>query len=116
MAVAIILIAAGLIWLFNQAAGFPFFNNLHMHHYYFPFRNAASGITDILFSWQMVFIVTGTVLLAGRRSSGIVLLATGVVFMLSKLMHFTFWSLTFLLPALLITIGIIMVVKAAHKR
>lgn len=112
MVVAIVLIAIGLIWLFRSVAGLPYFN-YNFNFNFLPYHHFSSGITGILFSWQMVLIVTGVVLIAGRRSSGIVLLVAGVIFLLAKMMHFSYWSSTFLIPAILITVGIVLIVRTA---
>ncbi len=115
MILAIILIAAGLLWLFRQAGQFPFFTNFQMHHFFIPFRHVFAGIGNILFSWQAFLILTGIVLIAGRRSAGIILVVLGGILLLSELLHFSFWSLSFLLPALLIGAGIVMILKASLK-
>lgn len=115
MILAIVLIVAGLLWLLRQADHFPFFANFHLHHFFTPFRHMFAGIGNILFSWQVFLILTGIVLLAGRRSSGIVLIVLGGILLLPELLHFSFLSLSFLIPALLIGAGVVLIVKASLK-
>lgn len=113
LAVAFILIAIGLIWIFRQVNGFPFFHHINLHQFIFPFRHYTDGFVSFLFSWQMILIYTGMLLMAGRRSSGIFLMVVGGVFLIPKLMHLSFFSLPFLIPAILITIGIVLILKAS---
>lgn len=115
MVLAIILIAAGLLWLFRQAGQFPFFTNFPLHHFFIPFRHMFAGIGNILFSWQAFLILTGIVLIAGRRSAGIVVVVLGSIMLLPELLHFSYWSLSFLLPTLLIGVGVVMILKASLK-
>lgn len=113
--IAVILIAAGLIWLFRQSGHLHFFPVVHINHFLIPFRPMFFGIGNILFSWQVLLICTGIVLIAGRRSAGIVLVVLGCIFLLPKLLHFSYLSFSFLLPALLIGAGIVLILKASLK-
>lgn len=112
---AVILIAAGAIGLLRQADHFPFFTNNLFHHFVMPFRHMFSFLGNTFFSWQMILIVTGFVLLAGRRSAGWILIVAGGVFLLPELFHLSLWSFSFLIPALLIATGVILIVKASLK-
>ncbi len=112
---AVVLIAAGVVWLFSRASHFPFFAHIHLHQFFIPFQHMFAAIGNTLFSWQVVLIITGIVLLAGRRSAGIVLVVLGGIFLLPEILHFSFWSLSFLIPALLIGAGIILIIKASLK-
>jgi hypothetical protein len=82
MIMAVVLIAVGMLWLLRQLGDFPLFTGLHFHHLFTPFRHMFSGIGSILFSWQLILIITGIILIAGRRSAGIVLVALGSIFLL----------------------------------
>lgn len=115
MILAIVLIAAGVIWLFRRAAHFPVFAHIHLQQFFMPFRHLFNVIENTLFSWQIIIIFTGIVLLAGRRSAGAILVVFGVLFLLPEILHLSFWSLSFLIPALLIGTGIILIIKASLK-
>lgn len=115
MILAVVLIAAGMVWLFRQAGQFPFFAHIHLHQFLMPVRQMFAIINNTFFSWQMVLIITGIVLLAGRRSAGVVLIVLGGIFLLPEILHFSFWSLSFLIPALLIGTGIVLILKASLK-
>jgi hypothetical protein len=108
---AIILIAAGGLWLLRKIGFYIEFPSIHLHEIFFPVQNFFAGWGDFLFSWQMVFIVIGLLLLAGRRSAGIVLIVIGGVFLIPKIMFFTPMAISFLLPALLIGAGIVIVAR-----
>lgn len=108
---AIILIAAGGLWLLRKIGFYIEFPRIHLHEIFFPVQNFFAGWGDFLFSWQMVFIVIGLLLLAGRRSAGIVLIVIGGVFLIPKIMFFTPMAISFLLPALLIGAGIVIVAR-----
>lgn len=115
MILAVVLIAAGVVWFFRQAIHLPLFTHLPFHQFLMPFNHMFAVIGNTFFSWQMVLIITGIILLAGRRSAGIILIVLGGVFLLPELLHFSFWSLSFLIPALLIGVGIILIIKASLK-
>jgi hypothetical protein len=115
MIMAVVLIAVGMLWLLRQLGDFPLFTGLHFHHLFSPFRHMFSGIGSILFSWQLILIITGIILIAGRRSAGIVLVALGSIFLFIKIFHIPLFSSSFLIPALLVGIGIALIVKASLK-
>jgi predicted membrane protein len=112
---AVILIVAGFLWLFKRADHFPFFANLEFNHFLMPVRYMFAGIGNILFSWQMILIITGIVLIAGRRSAGIILIVLGSIFLFPEILHISFWSLSFLIPALLISAGVVLILKSSAK-
>ncbi len=115
MILAVILIAAGVVWLIRQVGHFPFFAHFPLQQLIIPFRQMFSAIDNTLFSWQMIIIFTGIILLAGRRSAGAILIVLGGIFLLPEILHFSFWSLSFLIPALLIGAGIVLILKASLK-
>lgn len=108
---AILLIVIGLLWILKQSGafyGFPFF---HMNHIFAPVGKVFGGLAHIVFSWQMVLILVGLVLMAGRRSAGLVLLIIGGIFLLPRLFVFSGAVFFLLLPLLLIGVGIAIVAR-----
>ncbi len=106
---AIVLIVIGVLWIVKQTGflyGFPFF---HINHIFAPVGKVFGGLAHIVFSWQMVLILVGLVLMAGRRSSGLVLLIIGGIFLLPGLFVFSGAVFFLLLPLLLIGVGIAIV-------
>jgi hypothetical protein len=88
--IALVIIGIGFIWLLQKlAAGlhisFPWFT-----HHLFTFRPVFMNLGKIIFSWQLILILVGIILLAGRRSSGIVLIILGSLFLIPKLLSFPF--------------------------
>lgn len=108
---AFVLIAIGGLWLLRKIGFYIDFPAIHLHEIFFPVRNFFAGWGNFLFSWQMVFIVIGLLLLAGKRSIGIVLIIIGGVFLIPKILFFPPLTISFLLPALLIGVGIAIVAR-----
>lgn len=108
---AIVLIAVGGLWLLRKIGFYIEFPTIHFHELLFPVRNFFSGWGNFLFSWQVIFILIGLLLLAGKRSGGLILIVIGGIFLLPKIIFFPPLTLSFLLPALLIGAGIVMVAR-----
>lgn len=108
---AIVLIAVGGLWLLRKIGFYIEFPSIHLHQIFFPVQNFFAGWGDFLFSWQMVFIVIGLLLLAGKRSVGFILIVIGGIFLLPKIIFFPLLAVSFLLPALLIGVGIALIAK-----
>ena len=108
---AFIFIGIGIIWILRQL-GF-YFNLLHINWslIFEPFWLVTSRISQFIFSWQMILIIIGLILLAGKRSAGIVFILVGGIFMLPKIFFFPWLSMSMLLPLVLIGIGIAIVVR-----
>lgn len=108
---AFVLIAVGGLWLLRKMGFYIDFPAIHPHEIFFPVRNFFAGWGNFLFSWQMVFIVIGLLLLAGKRSVGLILIVIGGVFLIPKILFFPPLAISFLLPALLIGAGIVLVAR-----
>lgn len=59
----------------------------------------------------MVLILVGLILMAGKRSSGIVLIVIGGIFLLPKLFIVPGLTFSMFFPVLLVGLGIAMIVK-----
>jgi hypothetical protein len=108
---ALILIGIGLLWILKQTGvffNFPFF---HLENIFNPIRNVFQGISHVVFSWPMILIVIGVVLLAGKRSGGLVLLIIGAIFILPKIIFFSGAAIFLLFPLVLIGLGIALVAR-----
>lgn len=108
---ALVLIGIGLLWIVKQTGffrGFPFFN---FHDITAPIRNLFHGFGHFFFSWPMVLIIIGLVLMAGRRSGGLVLIIIGGIFILPKFFILSGATIIFLFPLLLIVLGIALVAR-----
>ena len=111
LVLAIVLIVFGGLWLLRKIGFYIEFPAIHLHEILFPVRNLFGGLGDFLFSWQVIFILIGLLLLAGKRSVGLILIVIGGVFLIPKILFFPPLTISFLLPALLIGAGIVMVAR-----
>jgi Predicted membrane protein (DUF2154). len=94
----ILLIVIGVIIILHRFALIPF------------------GITDILFSWQMILVIIGTIMLVNKNStSGYILVAIGIFCLIPDLFQFTAEFKKIFWPSLLIIIGLILVLNSVYK-
>jgi len=110
LVLAFALILIGGIWILRKL-GLYFDINFPIQNLIFPFKNLVHSLPSFLFSWPMVLIVVGLVLYAGKRSSGMVLMIIGSIFLIPKIFALPGLTISFLLPAILVGIGISMVLK-----
>lgn len=109
---AFVLIGIGMIWILRKWGIYYDFPDINLHHFFVPFRSFFQGVWDFIFSWQVVFIIIGLLLLAGNRPVGIVLIAVGGIFLLPEILAFPPFSLSFILPAILIGAGVAVIVHS----
>ncbi|WP_303923498.1 hypothetical protein [Draconibacterium sediminis] len=103
---ALVLIGIGLVWILKQTGFFFDFPFLNFHDIFSPVRSVFHGIGHFVFSWPVILIIIGAVLMAGKRSGGLVLLIIGGIFLLPKLIFISGAAIVFLFPVILIAVGI----------
>ncbi len=108
---ALVLIGVGIFWSLRQLGVYFEFPHYVWDNVFYPMKNIFHRITHFVFSWPMIMIIIGVVLLAGKRSVGLVFLIVGAIFILPKLFFFPGLTIAFALPILLIGIGIAMVAR-----
>jgi hypothetical protein len=108
---AIVLIVLGIAWLLHKTAPALDFIGLQVKQLFIPFKHLFFNWGSFLFSWQMVLIIVGLVLLAGKRSFGIVLIVLGGLFLVPKIFVFPHIALSFILPVILIGAGVALITK-----
>ncbi len=108
---AFILIGVGIFWALRQLGVYFEFPHYVLENIFHPMRNIIHRIMHFVFSWPMIMIIIGVILLAGKRSVGLVFLIVGAIFILPKLFFFPGITITFALPILLIGIGVAMVAR-----
>jgi hypothetical protein len=108
---AVVLIIIGTLWLLRKIGFYFEFPNFYFEHIFSPIRQAFHGLWHFIFSWPMILIIIGLVLMAGKRSSGIVLIIVGGVFLLPRIFFFPGLTVSFLLPVLLIAFGVALVAR-----
>lgn len=109
--IAWILIGIGTIWILRKI-GFYF----ELPHFYFqdilfPFKQVFHGLFHFIFSWQIILIIVGLILMAGKRSSGLVLIVVGGLFLLPKFFFIPGLTFSMFFPVLLVGLGIAMIVR-----
>lgn len=109
--IALVLIGIGLLWILKQTVGFFDFPFLHLENVWNPIRNLFHGFFHFVFSWPMILIVIGVLLLAGKRSGGLVFLIIGAIFIIPKIVFMSGAVVFLLFPLILIGIGIALVAK-----
>jgi len=107
---AIVLIVIGGLWLLHHVGlsfRFPDFHNL-----IFPFRNAFHDFWHFIFSWPVLLIIIGLILLAGKRStSGLVLIIVGGVFLIPRIFIIPGLTTALIIPLVLVGIGILLIAR-----
>ena len=108
---ALVLIGIGVIWILRKIGLYfdiPFF---YLQNIFFPFKNIFHDLTHFIFSWQMVLIIVGLILMAGKRSAGIVLIVVGGIFLLPKIFVVPGLTFSMFFPVLLVGLGIAMIAR-----
>ena len=108
---AFVLIAIGVLWILPKLGFYIDLPHFHWESIFYPVRKIFHGWGHFIFSWQMILIIIGLILLAGKRSSGIVLIIIGGIFILPKVFLLQGLALSFLLPVILIGIGVAIVAR-----
>ncbi len=73
-------------------------------------------LKEIIFSWQMLLIVIGIWLRnKGKSNAAVVLIAVGVFFLLPKLFTLPYYWKTYVLPVILISLGLFILFKYWRK-
>lgn len=102
--IGVLLIVAGAILIIQKTTILPEGINYFVDH--------------IIFSWQMLLVAIGIVVLVGseNKTPGIVLMAVGGFFLIPQLFTEYFRSFNFFWPALFITVGIVMLVHSKRSK
>ncbi|MBP7505146.1 MAG: hypothetical protein KA780_06840 [Prolixibacteraceae bacterium] len=106
LVLAIILIAIGTLWLLQQIGV-----HFHIDQLFQPFFTVFKHLGRILFSWPMVLVIIGLVMVAGKRTGGWVLVVLGGVFLIPKIFHIPDFSFSLIFPLFLIVAGAALVLR-----
>jgi len=103
---AVILIALGIFWMFGQL-------NLHFHleNLFRPFYLLFSHMGRVIFSWPMILLLVGLVLIAGKRQGGWILIVLGGIFLIPKIFLIPDFPFSMILPLLLVFAGIVLLTR-----
>ena len=107
---AIILIVIGAVWILGKIGVFLSLHNV-LSDIVFSFRNVFHTIPSFIFSWPIILIIVGLILMAGNRKSGIALIIIGGILLLPKILLFPGLTISLLVPAILVGVGVSMILK-----
>jgi predicted membrane protein len=110
---AIILIVIGAIWILGKI-GISLSLHSVISDIVFSFRNILHAIPSFIFSWPMILIIVGLVLMAGNRNSGVALIIIGGILLLPKIFFSPGITISLLIPAILVGVGVSMILKHAN--
>ncbi|HPT31615.1 MAG TPA: hypothetical protein PLW67_07220, partial [Prolixibacteraceae bacterium] len=103
---AVILIVVGIIWLFGQLG-----IQLHLAEFFQPFGMIFGKIGHLVFSWPMILILIGLILLAGNRNGGWILIILGGIFLLPRIFLIPSFPVSIIFPLLLILAGGALIIR-----
>lgn len=106
-----VLIGIGIFWILRKIGLYFNFPHHYLENFFFPFKNLIHSFSHFIFSWQMVLVLVGLILLAGRRSAGIVLIVIGGIFLLPKLFIIPGLTFSLFIPVLLVGLGVALIVR-----
>ncbi len=106
-----VLIGIGIVWIVRKTGIYFDFPHFYFHDIFFPFRSMFQGLTHIIFSWPVILIIVGLILMAGKRQSGLVLIVIGGIFLLPRIFFIPGLTISMFFPVLLVGLGIAMVAK-----
>ncbi len=110
---AIILIVIGAVWILGKI-GVSLSLHSIISDIVFSFRNIFHAIPSFIFSWPMILIIVGLILMAGNRNSGIALIIIGGILLLPKMFLFPGITISLLIPAVLVGVGVSMILKRVN--
>lgn len=111
LVLALVLIGVGMFWAL-QRIGIHFeFPHLFWENAFYPLRQLFHKIGHFIFSWPMILILIGGVLMAGKRPVGLVLVIVGAIFLIPKMFFFPGLTFSVAIPVLLIGVGIALVAR-----
>lgn len=113
--VAIILIVVGILWALQRLGVNLDIGRFFWLNIFDPFRNFFSHFFHLILSWQMIFIIVGIVLLAGKRSAGWIFLVIGGIFLLPRFFEIPGLTASLLLPVALVAFGIAMILRSVRQ-
>lgn len=109
--VAWVLIGIGVIWILRKIGFYFDLPHFYFQNIFYPFRDMFHGLSRFVFSWQMVLIIVGLILMAGKRSAGLVLIVIGGIFILPKIFFLPGLTFSMFFPVLLVGLGVAMIAR-----
>jgi len=104
--IAVILIAIGALWTLKELG-----LNIHFEQIFAPFSWLFSRLGKIIFSWPMLLLVIGLVLVSGKHTGGWILAGLGGFFLLPRIFDFPSFSFTLIFPLAVLLAGVLMITR-----
>ena len=108
---ALVLIGLGILWVMKQMGVFHHFPFVHVNNLFAPVRHAFQSFGHFIFSWPAILIIAGIILMAGRRSVGVVFLVIGLIFIIPKFFFLPGITIVIAIPIILIGVGIALITR-----
>jgi hypothetical protein len=108
---AYVLIGIGIIWILRKIGLYFEIPHFYFQNIFFPFKDIFQDLTHFIFSWQMILIIVGLILMAGKRSAEIVLIVIGGIFLLPKFLILPGLTFSMFFPVLLVGLGVAMIAR-----
>ncbi len=101
---AVFLILFGFVWILRLMG-------VHLDTLFHPVQVVFSRFGRVLFSWPMIVVAAGLVLLAGKRQAGWILIVVGGLFLLPRIFMIPDLSFSLLAPVILVIAGAALIMK-----
>lgn len=105
-AVAVILIVIGVLWTLKEIG-----LNIQFEQLFAPFTWLFSRLGRIIFSWPMILLVIGLIMVSSKDSGGWLLVALGGFFLIPKLLDIPPFSFSLIFPLAVLFTGILIITR-----
>ncbi len=106
LAIAVILIVIGVLWTLKEVGV-----NFHFEQIFAPFTWVFSRLGRIIFSWPMVLLIIGLLLVSGKHSWGWVLVALGGFFIIPRVFALQPFSFALVFPLVVLLTGVLLITR-----
>ena len=106
VAIAVILISVGVLWTLKELGVHINFEQLLA-----PFTWIFSKIGRIIFSWPMILLIIGLILVSGKNTGGWILVALGGFFLIPRIFALPGFSFTLIFPLAVLFTGLLLIVR-----
>ncbi|MFZ5429615.1 MAG: LiaF transmembrane domain-containing protein [Bacteroidota bacterium] len=104
--IAVILIIIGGLWTLRELG-----LNIDFDQLLSPFTWLFSRLGRIIFSWPMILMVIGLILVSGRNSGGWILVALGGFFLLPRIFAWQPFSFALIFPLAVLFTGVLIIMR-----
>ncbi|MCL1821486.1 MAG: hypothetical protein FWG22_01545 [Prolixibacteraceae bacterium] len=107
LVIAVILIIVGSFWILKEVGV-----NINFFVLFEPFTRMFNKLGRIIFSWPMVLLIVGLILVANRKTVGWILAGLGGFFLLPLIFpKITFLTSGLFFPLAIIAVGVYIIVR-----